>query len=194
MAVSTPHPSPERYAFESQIRECFGRCAYTHKTHEKMAERLSSFSKRIKWAQIILSAVTTAGIIGIFFTKDSMAFTYGTAIVSVFNLVLSSYVKDEDTGELAQKHREIASDVWDVREDYLSLLTDIKDQGVTIDALRVKRDALQANLHKIYRRAPHTDAKAYANAQGALKHNEDLTFSEKEIDDFLPKPLKRLPA
>ncbi|MGZ3337537.1 MAG: hypothetical protein ACXVBV_19625 [Isosphaeraceae bacterium] len=38
LETSTP-PEPERLALESQVRECFGRCAYTHKTHEKMAER-----------------------------------------------------------------------------------------------------------------------------------------------------------
>jgi hypothetical protein len=32
--------------------------------------------------------------------------------------------------------------------------------------------------------------KAYREAQDALKNKEDLTFSEAEIDAFLPEPLK----
>jgi len=73
----------------------------------------------------------------------------------------------------------------------LSLLTDIRDQTFAAAELRTRRDDLQSQLHKIYRAAPHTDGKAYVQAQNALKNNEDLTFSDPEIDAFLPGPLKR---
>jgi hypothetical protein len=33
--------------------------------------------------------------------------------------------------------------------------------------------------------------KAYGKAQTALKENEELTFSDGEIDAFLPAPLRR---
>jgi hypothetical protein len=106
-------------------------------------------------------------------------------------LILNSYVKDVDPGQLAQKHREAASDIWNVREAYLSLLTDISDRNFAIIDLRKRRDELQSQLHKIYRSSPNTDGKAYGQAQNALKNNEDLTFSDTEIDAFLPGPLKR---
>ena len=34
-------PHSFEFALEGQIRECFGRVAYTHKTHERMADRYS---------------------------------------------------------------------------------------------------------------------------------------------------------
>ncbi|WP_375143992.1 hypothetical protein [Bradyrhizobium sp. Ash2021] len=46
-------------------------------------------------------------------------------------------------------------------------------------------------MHSIYRSAPHTDGKAYGQAQDALQNREDLTFTDSEIDAFLPGPLKR---
>jgi len=49
-------------------------------------------------------------------------------------------------------------------------------------------------LHKIYRIAPHTNSKAYGNAQDALKNHEDLTFTDSEIGAFLPASLKRTPS
>jgi hypothetical protein len=70
-------------------------------------------------------------------------------------------------------------------------LTDIHDKSNDLPALRKRRDDLQAHLYKIYRSAPHTDGKAYGEAQDSLKNNEDLTFSDSEIDAFLPGPLKR---
>ena len=53
------------------------------------------------------------------------------------------------------------------------------------------RDALQARLAAIYKGAPQTDAKAYAKAQEALKRDEDYTFSDGEIDRFLPTSLRK---
>jgi SMODS and SLOG-associating 2TM effector domain family 4 len=156
-----------------------------------MADGKARDLHRVKWAQIVLSAFTTAGAIGVIFDKNSNFFPYATVSLSVLMLVLNSYVKDLDPGQAAQKHREAASDIWNVREAYSSLLTDIRDPTFTLADLRKRRDELQAQLAKIYRNAPHTNGKAYAEAQDALKNKEDLTFSDAEIDAFLPVPLKR---
>jgi hypothetical protein len=156
-----------------------------------MAETSASSLWRLKWAQIVLSALTTGGAIGTVFDRASPGFAYGTAVLSILLLILNSYSKDLDPGQKAQKHRDTASDIWNVREAYLSLLTDIKDVNISLEALRDRRDELQAQLHKIYRAAPHTTGKAYRQAQDALKYQEKLTFSDAEIDAFLPPPLKR---
>lgn len=190
MALSTP-VEDERYVLESQLRECYGRCAYSHKTHEKMAERHATWLRRFKWLQIILAALTTGGAVTVLFDRDSFFFAFATALLAILLLIANSYMKDLDPGQTAQKHREAASDIWNVREAYLSLLTDIRDPKFPLPELRKRRDDLQSQLHKIYRSAPQTDGKAYGNAQDALKNKEDLTFSEEEIDVLLPGPLKR---
>ena len=66
---------------------------------------------------------------------------------------MNSYAKDLDPGAAAQKHREAASDIWNIREAYLSLLTDIRDPAIALEPLRQQRDELQSALHKIYRAA-----------------------------------------
>jgi hypothetical protein len=190
LAPSIP-ADPERYAFESQVRECYGRCAYTHKTHEKMAEECATRLGHIKLGQIVLSALTTGGAVGVIFDRNSMFYPYATAILAISLLILNSYVKDIDPGQAAQRHREAASDIWNIREAYLSLLADIRDPSITMADLRKRRDELQTQLHKIYRIAPNTNSTAYGKAQDALKNKEDLTFTDAEIDAFLPAPLKR---
>ncbi|WP_074448446.1 SLATT domain-containing protein [Bradyrhizobium yuanmingense] len=190
MAPSIP-AEPERYAFESQVRESFGRCAYTHKTHEKMAEGYAARLGHIKLVQIVLSGLTTIGAVGVIFDPSSVYFPYATAVLAFALFFVNGYVKDIDPGEAAQRHREAASDIWNIREAYLSLLADTRDGAISLAELRRRRDELQAQLHKIYRIAPHTDGKAYGKAQDALKNKEDLTFTDEEIDAFLPAPLKR---
>lgn len=181
----------DRYAIESQIRECFGRCAYSHKTHEQMADIFSTSLWRTKWAQILLSAFTAGGAVGTLFDETGTVFPYATAALAIFTLIVNSYAKDLDPGALAQKHREVASDIWNVREAYLSLLSDVGDESIAVDTLRKRRDDLQSQLHKIYRAAPHTNGDAYVRAQERLQKKEDLTFSDAEIDAFLPTSLKR---
>jgi len=46
-------------------------------------------------------------------------------------------------------------------------------------------------LHVVYSGAPSTTFAAYTKAQEALQQQEDMTFSDAEIDAFLPKELKK---
>ncbi len=186
--------SDPRVQLESQIRECYGRCAYTHKIHEKMAERLAVNQKRGKWANIILSALITGGAVGALFKAETGLLQYAdymVAALSILSLIFNAYLKDLDPGALAQQHRESASGIWNIRESYLSLIADSLDEGIPIQELRDRRNALQTALHDIYLAAPFTDGKAYAQAQKGLKDNEELMFTEKEIDDMLPHTMRR---
>ncbi|BEH13961.1 hypothetical protein MAALD49_13290 [Marinobacter shengliensis] len=111
--------------------------------------------------------------------------------VSAVLLVLNGYTKDYDLGQLAQKHRQAAADIWLIRERYLSLLTDLRSNALTEDQVRIERNELLVELHSIYVGAPSTNFRAYSQAQNALKNMEDMTFSDEEIDTFLPNSLKK---
>lgn len=178
-------------ALEGQIRECYGRVVYTHKTHEKCADLLFKQHQRIKKVQIGMSAVVTCGVIGTIFPETESVWAILTAIVSTALFALNAYTKDYDLGEVAQKHRQSAAEVWLVREEYLTLLTDLKSKAVTDDQARERRNDLLLELGKIYSGAPSTNAKAYKMAQKALQQMEDMTFSNEEIDKFLPRELRR---
>src|SRR3954453_20251179 len=95
--LSSPHD--DRIALESQVRECFARCAYSHKTHERMADRQASRLWWVKWAQIVLAALTAAGAIGVILSKDNPVYPYATLAISVVSLILNSYMKDLDPGQ-----------------------------------------------------------------------------------------------
>jgi hypothetical protein len=175
---------------EAQLRECFGRVVYSHKTHEKCADILSSRLATIKLWQMILSALTTGGFIAAVFDKGHVAILFGACISTVL-LVLNAYTKNYDLGELAQKHRQAAADLWLIREMYLSLITDLAMGEKSLGHLQMERDALLKQLHSVYAGAPGTTYQAYRKAQEALQKSEDMTFSDEEIDAFLPNALKR---
>lgn len=180
----------EASILEGQIRECYGRVVYSHKTHEKCADILLQKNGHIKILQIVLSALVTGGVISTFFGSGN----WGSALSVVLSttlLVINSYTKDHDLGEIAQKHRQAGAELWIVRERYLSLLTDLRIGDSSLDDIRSRRDELLQDLHTVYTGAPSTNYKAYKMAQTALKALEDMTFSDDEIDAFLPRELKR---
>ena len=175
---------------EGQLRECYGRVVYSHKTHEKCADILLSRLSTIKLWQIILSSMSTASFVSAFFGTGAVGATIGV-VVSTTLLVLNAYTKDYDLGELAQKHRQSAADLWLIREKYLSLITDLRVGGESIESIRSQRDALLKELHGVYSGAPSTTVRAYTEAQKALQQLEEMTFSDDEIDKLLPRDLKR---
>ena len=46
-------------------------------------------------------------------------------VISAILFAINTYVKGHDLGEIAQKHSDSASELWNIREEYFSLLTDI---------------------------------------------------------------------
>lgn len=175
-------------SLEGQLREMYARAAYTHKTHEKMADRYISRYRLIKSAEIILSALTTSSLL-LAVLGDTHPFTLVGAVLSTVLLGFTLYFKEASLGEQAQKHTIVASKLWGVREALLSLLVDMND-GRSVDEIRAARDQLNESLEDIYKAAPRTNSKAYGDAQKALKHSEELFFTDDELDRMLPKELR----
>jgi hypothetical protein len=163
---------------------------YSHKTHEKCADILLVRLSSIKLWQIILSSITTAGFLAAILGAGPVGATVGV-VVSTALLVLNAYTKNYDLGALAQKHRQAAADLWLIREKYLALITDLRIGKESLEKVSTRRDALLGDLHGAYSGAPSTNVAAYRNAQEALQEQEEMTFSDEEIDAFLPKELKK---
>jgi len=174
---------------EGQLREMYGRVAYTHKTHEKMADGYIARYKVIKRIEIALSAVSSGSLV-LAALGDGKSGTIVGAVLSTVLLGLLLYFKEASLGEQAQKHTVTASRLWGVRERLLGVLVDLTRSGV-MDVAAAARDSINEELEEIYRGAPRTDEKAYAAAQKALKHQEELFFSDSELDHLLPKQLRK---
>lgn len=175
---------------EAQIRECYGRAVWSHKTQEKCADIIMKRNNLLKWMQIILSTLTTTGLVVTIF-GDVLWVKITSAIISAALLLLNTYLKSKDLGTIAQQHSDAAADIWNIRESYLSLITDLKMDDANVESIRKKRDLFQERLATIYKGSPRTISKAYKEATKALKLNEEMTFSDEEIDCFLPVELRK---
>ena len=150
---SQVNDSPEsKQVLEGQLRESFGKVAYTHKTHEKQADILLKRLSRIKFWQIILSSIVTSSFLFRILGLAEVGFIIG-AIFSAVVLCLTLYIKDYNLGEDAQKHKQAAIDIWLIRERYQSLITDLVIGGKPLEVIQQERDVLMEDLHVVYSKA-----------------------------------------
>jgi hypothetical protein len=190
MDTASHHNDNDFLTFESQLRDNYGKIVYSHKTQEKCADILTRRNYLIKNTQIVLSAIITTGLLIKIIGKQDWALIIST-IVSAVQLTLSAFLKEYKLGETIQKHSNAALELWETREQYLSLITDLKSNNITISDAKSKRDKLLDKLYKTFKGSPRTFGKAYQEAQKALQFQEELTFKEEEIDKFLPLELRR---
>ncbi len=179
----------DKSALIFQIRELYGRVTYTHKVHEKCADIYHKRMHTMKIVQIGLSALTTGSLL-LAILGDGKIGTIIGAIVSTILFGINLYLKDYELGELSQKHIGVAARIWNIRESYLSLLTDLTTGKIDyLDAIKL-RDSFQEQLSAIYQNAPRTLDEAYKIAQKSLKVDEEMTFSREEINSILPEALR----
>lgn len=172
---------------KSQIKDAYGKVLYTYTAHHKLAARLERQIKMLKIIQITLTAMSTVGFLATIITNQVLLSWLG-GVTAVFSLGLNLYTKEFNYQKEINEHKNAANELWDVRESYVSLLTDF--EVMQEEEIRHQRTHLQNAVSKINKQYPGTDKKSYRGAQIALKKEEEQTFNEGEVDKLLPIELR----
>lgn len=176
----------------AQVREAFGRVVYSHKTREKQADICFRRHRLQQAALVVLTAISSgtflASVLGAWVKPElaSLATSFIALMVTVTSLGAKTFKFEEES----EAHRDVASRLWDVREAYVSLISDLMSGAVSDTEARGRRDELQESARAVYADAPRTSDRAYSRASDGLQSNEELTFSPREIDLFLPAALR----
>lgn len=179
---------------EAQLRESFGRVVYTHKAHEKSADDVLFWFRVRRIIQTVLSAIASTGFLTILLGDPAKS--HDSAIVggiaALLLAFLNVYMQGNNPMQDVQRHTEVASKLWLVRERYVSLLNDVCSHTLSLEEGKIQRAVLQDTLAEIYKDAPRTTSRSYKQAQRGLQQNAELTFvDEAEIDAFLPPGLRK---
>lgn len=177
----------QREKLRYQIRDQYGKLVYSYTCHLKEAQILGNRLNYFKSLQIILSGVSTGGILVTLFGKNK-ASTIFSAFISATLFVLNTYLKNVSLIQDKESHLKTSNELWKVRESYLSLLTDF--DVLKLDEIMKQRDELVNRTSKIYDSQLQTSKRAYRQTQKALKSNQEQYFSQEEIDMMLPKCLR----
>ena len=172
------------------IRDSFARTTYSHKTCEKQLEIQYSSLCWFRWIRFAVIAITASGTIGVIFNESKLIECL-TAIFACISLLLNLYVLGTRPEENLKDLQRTTRDLWFVREKFFHLIADYQSGSVSDQQAIQNRDELLEKLNEAYHDAPQTSKRAYKKARKALNLDEEMTFSDKEIDNFLPDSLKK---
>lgn len=173
-----------------QLKESYGRLLYSYTSHNKDAQILEAkLNCYNKW-EIILSAITTTGLIGAVFTSEGWqnVSIILSLVLSTILLVIRFVNPNDMLKKKIENHKNASNNMWIIKEKYLVLLTDLP--YLNLSEVKNKRNELIEEMSNLYKGVPQTSNKAYLQAQQALKENEEQFFSIEELNRMLPEHLR----
>ncbi len=176
---------------EKQIKESYGRLVYTYTAHNKEVHLLNKKLKIFNSVEIVLTSLTTVGVFTSLLEIDEIQLLVMLlALASSVSLLIIRLINPNLTilNEI-DMHNKTAKKLWIIKEEYLSLLTDLN--YIDITTLIEIRNKLQADTSEIYKVSPQTSKRAYELSQNALKNDEEQFFSNEELNKILPHHLRR---
>lgn len=182
---------PSKALLICQLKEMFGRVAYTHATHLNQMRIVQCNKGKFQVAETALTALSSTALIATLLKGESWVEVGAilAAALTTFSLGISLYSKYSMHAELVAQHKAFASELWKLREELLSMLFDL-EAGTDLEAMKSKRDEINVKLATLYASAPVTSAEAYTKAQEQLKQEEALFFQEWELNRMLPAALR----
>ena len=165
------------------IEEQYINIMYTREAHLKCSQRLEKQAGCLNILQIILSAVSTVGLISVFI-KDNKIGTIAGTVCSTLLFVISTYIKDKDISSNSKNHINTAEKLFILREKYKMLLATCEDK--TSQEIESVMQQFIENTEQIYQTALPFQTKDYEVASVAIKDGK-LSISENDRKLLLPK-------
>lgn len=175
---------------EDEVRQQYASVVWTHKVQEKQADIYSNEYRWIETINILSASLTSCGIIATIFV-DSFCTKVITAILSFATIFIAAYYKSFNIKEKALENKESANNFLVIRNELLFLIADIRMKKKSVEELDSDYRAVLDKLNQLFLSAPPTTSKALNAADTALNENNEYTFSDEEIDKFLPLALRR---
>jgi hypothetical protein len=171
---------------ESQLRQIFASVVWSHKIQEKQADIYLSRYNFLEFLRILLAALTSSGIFAVVFI-DNFYLKLVTAIVSAISLFITTYFKSYDLKSLQKQHKKSALEWLELRENIMTVLCDISLNKYSEDELIKKRDEFFKKKIEIAKETLDPEEEAVNQASKNLKNRQDNTYTDEEIDSYLPQ-------
>lgn len=171
-----------------EVRQTFASVVWTHKIQEKQADIYAIQYKWLETINVIAAAATSCGIITTIFI-DKMVAKIITACLSFCALAITAYFKSFDLKNMENRHRIAANEFVVIRDHLLHIITELH-MHKDIDEITEKYEEVIKDLDDAFLNAPSTTTKAAHIAAKALNENNEYTYTDEEIDHFLPSHLR----
>ena len=175
---------------EGTVRDSYRGVVWSHKFQEKQADIYAEKYKKMETLNIAAASLTSVGIVAMIFT-DPLWLKLISALISFATVYITAYFKSFDLQKLTSSHKSTANKLIAIRDQYKILIMKIKLEADTVENLIQRYEDLVKKTNEIFLEAPRTSDNAVERARVALKVKKDNTFSDEEIDLFLPESLRR---
>jgi len=175
---------------EDSVRKMYASAVWSHKIQEKQADICEQKYRTLETISIICASLTSVGIISTIF-DDQLWIKILSAILSFVTGFVAAYFKMFEPDKQAKNHKESANNLLIVRNNIQCLITSIKLREKTVAELEDLYQKLNDEANQEYKSAPQTTDKAVKLAKIALHVTKDNTFSEDEINSYLPEALQK---
>lgn len=175
---------------ESEIRQIFASIVWNHKIHEKHCDINSFWFNILEFSKILSSAITTSGLLTCFFV-DEIILKIVTTIFSAICLFINTFYKTYNLKESRDSHKLTALEFLELKNETICVLSDIKIEKISLEEAISRRNEILTKYHDICKRSLNTCDRAVKKASKALKIQGDNTFTDKEIDSYLPIELRK---
>jgi len=172
-------------------RELYGRVVYSHKVHEVEREQCAKTVFWMNICNIALAAVTTVFAVIAASLKPVWAM-WSTAALAGASVCFVIWQSSFDPAGKESQQRVAAKEMLWLREQFLLLISNCHRLNPNVEHLSRSLESLTAQVTAAYKFVPGTSSKAYGEADRRLKGGQ-FTFSDDEIDSFLPTVLRKKP-
>jgi hypothetical protein len=155
------------------LRLTFGQVVQRHKAHTHAAQSYARWNRRLRGTEALLMAGVTIAAAGAAFGHGRILMIVAAALAGVtLTVFLVHLTFDFDTS--AHAHAACSAHLWQIRERYRSLLSDLHDGVVDVSEARVRRDKLIEELRAIYEKTPMTHLEDYQGVRGDTDDQPDF--------------------
>ena len=188
----------------STTRYFFAQCVFMNSIHYKAYERLQKrqnlYKKITAWISgstlvlIILEIIVFQALSDKELLKTSLSILSYVGLILTAVSLLFTIFHNEDISEIKINHRLAAETYKELRDSYLLHIEEIENDKGNLSELRKLSKEYQKQYSNVGKYSPTTTYEDYLGAQKGLglKRNsdEEFTWSDEEINRFLPKKLR----
>ncbi len=172
-----------------EVRQNYASVVWTHKIQEKQADIYHENYAKLETANIIAASATSCGIVSTIFCDNIWAKLIAT-VLSFVTITITAYFKSFDIKEMEKRNKEYANKFLVIRNRLLHIICDIHMKKGNVDEINKEYITIMNELNELYVVAPSTTQDAVERASEALKVNKEYTYTDEEIDNFLPPTLR----
>ena len=188
----------------SATRHFFAQCVFMNSIHYKAYNRVNERQNLYRTVTLAIAGATVvliaSELLAMRVLNDKSILNNTLDILANLGLVFTAsslifnFYQKVDLCELKLQHRIAAEAYKQLRDEYMMLIEQIMSNSVQENELRSKSTQLQIEYSRIGKSTPTTTGDDYAEAQNGLgigsNDNEEFTWSNDEINRFLPKELR----